>query len=58
MEQELLRAHQRANKCHAPISVCSVILEQLLPKGIYDLVGEPSAHDQDSVQVGESKPTR
>ena len=60
MEQELLRAHQRASKCHAPVSVCSVLLEQLLPKGIYDLhvAGELPTHDHGSVQVHESKPTR
>ena len=32
MEQELVRAHQRATKCHAPISACAVLLERLLPR--------------------------
>ena len=55
MEQELLRAHQRASKYPAPISVCSVLLEQLLPKG---LSGEPPTHDQSGIQASELKPTR
>lgn len=32
MEQEVLRAHQRATKSHTVISACSLLLEQLLPK--------------------------
>lgn len=32
MEQELVRAHQRATKSHTPISVCAVLLERLLPR--------------------------
>ena len=32
MEQELVRAHQRATKQCSPISVCAVLLERLLPK--------------------------
>ena len=31
MEQEILRAQQRATKGHTPISACSVLLEKLLP---------------------------
>ena len=60
MEQELLRAHQRASKSPNPISVCSVLLEQLLPKSIYELPGEFPL-DQgtaNSVQCTESKPMR
>jgi hypothetical protein len=53
MEQELLRAHQRASKCHAPINVCSVLLEQLLPKGIYEIAGESPTYDQRGVQANE-----
>ena len=30
MEEELLRAHQRATKDHTPLSVCSVLLENML----------------------------
>lgn len=40
MEQELLRAYQRASKSPNPLSVCSVLLEQLLPKNVYELSGE------------------
>ena len=32
MEQEVLRAHQRATKSHTVISACSLLLEQLLPR--------------------------
>lgn len=32
MEQELVRAHQRATKQCSPISVCAVLLERLLPR--------------------------
>ena len=55
MEQELLRAHQRASKCHAPINVCSVLLEQLLPKGIYEVAGESPTHYQRGVQANETR---
>ena len=30
MEEELLRAHQRATKDHTPLSACSVLLENML----------------------------
>ena len=30
MEQEILRAHQRATKDHTPLSVCSILLENML----------------------------
>ena len=40
MEQELLRAYQRASKSPNPLSVCSVLLEQLLPKSVCELSGE------------------
>ena len=33
MEQELLRAHQRATRDHAPLSVCAVLLEQMQSPG-------------------------
>ena len=39
MEQELVRAHQRATKCHTPISACAVLLERLLPRGSEQLAG-------------------
>ena len=33
MEQELIRAHQRASRqCSSAISVCAVLLERLLPR--------------------------
>ena len=33
MEQELVRAHQRASRQHAStLSVCAVLLERLLPR--------------------------
>ena len=30
MEQEVLRAHQRATNKHPPLSVCAVLMENLL----------------------------
>ena len=40
MEQELMRAHQRATKSHVPLSACSVLLERLLPKTTELLPGQ------------------
>ena len=39
MEQELVRAHQRATKSYTPISVCSVLLERLLPRNFEPVSG-------------------
>ena len=34
MEEELLRAHQRATKDHTPLSACSVLLENMLMQNV------------------------
>ncbi len=39
MEQELVRAHQRATKSYSPISACSVLLERLQPRSLEHMRG-------------------
>ena len=58
MEQELLRAHQRASKSPNAVSVCSLLLEQLLPKNSYEQSGESTDHGGGSVQAMDSKAMR